>query len=233
MQIPGLYSLFFLACVMLIVPWMAMRSARRLELLRQRDELASLPRKLVWSITVTNQVILLALALLVGATFGYQPFAGLASIDGMDVLAAFGVLALCFLVGFISRVLRSDQERHKMIVSKLSPHTKWEWLLWTLIVLLAAICAEITYRGVAMSIRWHSLGDPWISVLICSIAYAAAHWAQGWKSVLLVAVFALAMHALVAITQTLLLAMAVHAIYIAAGFRINREYMRRERIESS
>ena len=234
MQVPGLPSLVFLAWVLLILPWMAFRSAWRLKFLTLRDELASFPRKVIWSITGINQVILLALALLVGASFGYQPFAAPPSFDGMDVLAAFGALTLCSLVSLASRVIRTDKERHKMIVYKLSPRTKREWLLWTLLVLLGAIGEEIAYRGVAMSILWYSLGNPWISVLICSIAFGAAHWVQGWKSALLIVVFALVMHALVAITQTLLVAMAVHAIYnIVSGYRISRESIRSERLEIS
>lgn len=233
MQLPAWPSLVFLAWILFILPWMAIRSSRKLRFLLRNNE-QELTREVIWVSTVINQFILLALALAVGATFEYQPFAGLTSIDGIDLLAALGALAFCFLIGLISRVIRSDEERRKMIVYKLTPRTRLEWLLWTFTVLLASVTEEIAYRGVAMSILWYSLGDFWASVLICSIAFAVAHSVQGWKSALLILVFALGMHALVAITQTLLLAMAVHAIYdIAARYLLSRESIRGERLETS
>lgn len=89
---------------------------------------------------------------------------------------------------------------------------------------MASVREEIAYRGVAMSILWYSLGNPWIAALICAIAFAAAHWAQGAKSGVFIFFLALMMHGLVAITGTLILAMVVHGIYdFVAGYLISRE----------
>ena len=114
-----------------------------------------------------------------------------------------------------------------MLVYRIAPQTSTEWILWTATVLVASISEEVAYRGVTMQILWYSLGDPWVAVLLCAVAFAAAHMAQGLKSSIFIFGFALIMHALVALTGTLILAMIIHAIYdFAAGYLISIEAKR-------
>jgi len=55
-------------------------------------------------------------------------------------------------------------------------------------------------------------------------AFAVAHSLQGWKSVAVILGFAFLMHALVAVTGSLVPAMAVHLVYdLAAGIAIARQ----------
>ena len=64
----------------------------------------------------------------------------------------------------------------------------------------------------------------WIAAALLSIAFALAHWAQGWKSMVVIAAIALTMHALVQFTGTRVVAMGVHATYdIVAIALISRE----------
>ena len=75
-----------------------------------------------------------------------------------------------------------------------------------------------------MSILWYVFGSPWPAVLICALGFAAAHWSQGWKSVLAIFLIALVAHALVWFTNTLVLMMIVHAAYdFIAGYLIARD----------
>jgi membrane protease YdiL (CAAX protease family) len=109
-------------------------------------------------------------------------------------------------------------------VYKLAPRTPRQWALWALAIACASIAEEAFYRGVGMSILWYSLGNPWISALLCAAAFAVAHSVQGLRSTVFIGLIALVKHALVAITGTLLLAMLVHAVYdLIAGWLIARE----------
>jgi len=91
-------------------------------------------------------------------------------------------------------------------------------------VLVASVAEEAAYRGVGMSILWYSLDNPWAAALLCATAFALALWVQGWRSAIAIFQIALVLHALVEVTGTLVLAMAVHAIYdFVAGSRIARE----------
>ena len=91
-------------------------------------------------------------------------------------------------------------------------------------VIAAAIAEEAAYRGVGMSILWYWLGTPWPAVIILSVAFALAHWIQGWKAGVIIFFIALVAHGLVAFTHTLVLMMFVHAAYnFIAGSMIARE----------
>lgn len=51
------------------------------------------------------------------------------------------------------------------------------------------------------------------SAVICSAAFAFAHWVQGWISILMIFLLAVVMHGLVEYTNSLLPAMVVHGIF--------------------
>lgn len=224
MNVPGLASIVFLTYLLVVLPWAVIRGARRL---RTPETLPS--REKVWLGTLLSQVMLLFLAWMTGRGFDYRIFA-LPSF-GTRVLLAFVVaLAAVFALRAVARALRSEDARRKMIVYRLAPRTPREWTLWTLTVLVASVAEEAAYRGVAMSILWYTFGSPWIAVIVCSIAFAMAHWVQGWKSAVVIFAMALLMHGLVQFTGTLVLAMVVHATYdFVTGYRISRE--RREMAE--
>jgi membrane protease YdiL (CAAX protease family) len=91
----------------------------------------------------------------------------------------------------------------------------------------AGVAEETAYRGVGMALLASSTGSAWIAAAIMSLAFGIAHITQEWKSVWIVVVMAALMHALVAFTGTLVVAMAVHAAYdIAAGVIGSREARR-------
>lgn len=223
MKLPGTASLVFLAYLLVLLPMAGIRSARRL-----RDaKTAGLPsRETIWISTMINLALMLGLAWLVGRSFGFEIFA-VPRVRVVDLLAAGGALTVCFVFRWLVRVLRAESERRKLFVYKLAPRTPREHALSIVTVLLAGIAEEAAYRGVAMAILTYSLGDPWTAALICAAAFAAAHWPQGALSGVLIFAMALLMHALVAWTGTLVLAMIVHVAYdLVAGALIGREAAR-------
>ena len=100
-----------------------------------------------------------------------------------------------------------------MIVYFLAPRTTREWVLKSITVLAASISEEAAYRGVGFAILWYWTGSALLAALICSIAFALAHSIQGWKSMWVIFGIAVIMHGLVYYTETLVLAMIVHAVY--------------------
>lgn len=170
---------------------------------------------------------MLVFALAVGAGFGFEPFYGVSSIGFVEVGAAVLALGFCFLLRFMVRALRSEQERRRLLVFRIAPRTRQEWALWIVTILSASVIEEIVYRGVAMSILWYMLGNAWIAALISAIGFAGAHWTQGAKSGAMIFFIGLIMQGLVAVTATLVLAMIVHAAYdLVAGYLIAREARR-------
>jgi membrane protease YdiL (CAAX protease family) len=160
---------------------------------------------------------MLAAAWAVGNGFGFQIFrppnwhdSGVLS---SGILASCLALACIFVLRSIVRATRTTDERRKMIVYSLAPRTVHEWQLKAATVLMASIAEEAAYRGVGFAIVEYVSRSALIAVIVCSLAFAVAHWMQGWKSMLVIFLFAIIMHLLVAYTETLVFAMLVHAIY--------------------
>ena len=224
MHIPGSMSLLFLGCLLVLMPWIAIRSAA---LLREgRSETAAVPlppRESIWARTIVALGLLFVLAWYTGRGFGFQVFA-VPALGLREIVAAVAALAICFGLRAASRAMHSEAERRGMVVYFLAPRTAREWLLWTAMVLVASVAEETAYRGVGMAVLWYSLGNPYAAAGVCAVAFALAHWTQGWKSAAVIFVIALVMHGLVAFTGTLVLAMVVHAVYdLVAGYLIAQE----------
>jgi len=227
MRMPGAMSLLFLVYLLVLLPYAAIRSAGVIRAARAGVSDRPLPsRESIWARTIVVLGFLLALAWYTGRGFGFRVFA-LPSLAVRDVAAAVVALAAYFGLREVSRAIRSEAERRAMLVYFIAPRTAREWPLWTATVLVASVAEEAAYRGVGMSILWYSLGNPYAAVAICSVAFALAHWTQGWKSAAVIFAMALVMHGLVAFTGTLILAMLVHGLYdLVAGYFIAKEAKR-------
>ena len=223
MKFPGAPSLFFLAFILVLVPFAAWRTALRL---RNQTPGPSVPRLVYWKSAVLFQCFLFILAWAVGGTFAFPIFA-VPHLTAMDVSLAFAALAVFFGLRSFARATRSEEERKTLSVYERAPRTGTELAWFSAAVVAASVAEEAAYRGVGMSILWFWLGNPWIAALLMSIAFALAHWNQGWKSGLVILAFAGVFHALVYATDTLVLAMLVHAAYdFIAGDLIRRQALR-------
>jgi len=94
---------------------------------------------------------------------------------------------------------------------------------WIAVSMLAGISEEITWRGVQTALLNNLTGHLWIAAIICSISFGLAHFNQGWQSAAIIVCFALGFHALVWLSGSLYVAMAVHMAYdIVAGITYGR-----------
>jgi uncharacterized protein len=132
---------------------------------------------------------------------------------------------LAIIVGLmpVSRLMRTADELRNAPVNRMMPQGSRETAIYSLMSVIAGISEEAVYRGVLMQVLWYMLGNPWLAVFIAATAFAVVHGIQGWKSALLVFVIACLMHALVWFTGTLVIAMAVHAIYDLAVPTLRRK----------
>lgn len=105
-------------------------------------------------------------------------------------------------------------------------------LWWIAVSVLAGISEEITWRGVQFALLTYLFGNAWAGAIGSAVMFGLGHTIQGWRSVGIITVFALAFQALVWMTGSLYVAMLVHAAYdITAGFsygRFTRELNARE-----
>lgn len=227
MIFPGLPSLVFLGCLLLLLPWAAVRSARRLAAVRAGTPGVEMPtRRRIWTGTLLLQVMLLYLAWAVGRGFGFELLA-VPRLGPLDVAAAAAALAACLGLRVLIRASMSEEERRRLMVYRLAPRTAAESALRTAAVLVASVAEEAAYRGVGFSILWYTLGNPWVAAAVSAVAFGAVHAIQGWRSVGWIVLFALVLQGLVVLTDTLVLAMAVHAIYdFIAGRQIGIEARR-------
>jgi membrane protease YdiL (CAAX protease family) len=224
-QLPDAASLFFLIFVLVVLPIASLHSGRQLRASAIQYAPDSLRRRL-WIGSAVNLLAILALAWFVGRSFRY-PFFAAPPVTWTAVGATIGALMVCLALRAISEALRDDDERQSILVYWLVPHNARDWLLWTPVVFIAAISEEIAYRGVATAILQAWLHNPWLAALIAAAGFAAAHALQGWKSGVIIFFIALVMHALVAITGTLVYAMLVHAVYdFIAGYLAGRDASR-------
>ena len=220
MHVPGLPSIVFLVYVLLLMPWMALRSKQRLLPRPDPEGAPARPvpsRPQVFASTLVALALLFALSWITARDIGFDPFA-VHAVGAREMLAGAAVLAFHFMVMLANRAVRSREERRTMAVYKLMPRTPAEWALYVVTALTASVAEEAGYRGVLMSVLWFSFGNGWLAAIICATAFAASHALQGWKSGVAIFAMALSMHGLVWFTGTLVVAMVVHAVYdIAAG----------------
>lgn len=220
MELPGVPSLIFLGFLVIVMPWGAWRTARRL---RSTGAGPAVTREQYWRGGVITQLMLLTLAWLTGISWGYRIFA----VDGVELIHAgyaVGALVVCLAMRAVSRSVRSGAELRQLSVYERAPRTAREQAWFTAAVLIASVAEEAAYRGVGFAILWYAIGSPWVPALVMAIAFTLAHWNQGWKSGVTILAFALVFHALVALTGTLIWAMLVHATYdFIAGYEIRRQ----------
>lgn len=213
MQIPGAASQFFLLYLLLLLPWMAIRSSRTI---RRRPEnvtaFSDSELDRIWCGTILNLTIMFVLAWAVGNGFGFQVFA-MPALSVSAGLATVSALSLCLLIRIIVRRTRTDAERQKLVVFALAPRTRRQWLLKSITVLVASVAEESAYRGVGWAILSYSTGNVVVSALVCCLAFAVVHWMQGWKSMLVVFLIAGIMHGLVWCTKSLVPAIIVHGVF--------------------
>jgi membrane protease YdiL (CAAX protease family) len=161
---------------------MGFRGARVIKAAREGKSSRPLPSRVaIWAQTLFALAMMFILAWLTAGTFDAHLFE-MPLLSLRDGLLAAGALAACFILRALLRWARTEHERRQLFVFVLAPRTPLEWLLFAMTAMAAGVAEEAAYRGVGQWILWYSLGNPWVAALICSLAFAMAHWTQGGRA---------------------------------------------------
>jgi len=134
-----------------------------------------------------------------------------------------GVLFLVLAVMFGWTTWRKAVLDRERVVALFMPTNNVERLLWIGSAALAGFGEEITWRGVQTALLTRLTGSVAVAIIIAIATFAIAHAMQGWKSVGVIAIFTAGFHALVWLSGSLYVAMAVHFIYdLTAGLTYGR-----------
>ena len=198
-------GLAFLFLITLYVPFAAIRGARKMSKPGGKPTRA----QLLVSVFVT-QAMMLVIALVVAKVERVRLFPA----------PSFGWKNVALTLGFLVPTLatipwrwswRSVEDKRRMLY--LLPNRTSDLGWWLLVSLAAGIGEEIVYRGVMAALWQRVVGSWWPAILVCSVAFAVAHWVQGLRTVGVITVFAIGNHLIVRACGDLYTAMAIHFVY--------------------
>ena len=206
----GIYHLVFFG---LLMPWSAIKTARRL---KERPFPA---RRKYFAYVIGQQIFFLALSVLVAWREWIDIWAKPKNFWSFGVAA--GLLVILIVV-MKPRWRKAVERRERRVYLFMSGEGK-DKALWVTISLLAGVGEEITYRGVMFTLLWRVTGSAMGAAIIAATIFGVSHLLQGWKSALLIGGFALIFQGLYWISGSLLAPMLVHFIYdVTAGFMYNK-----------
>ncbi len=212
--VPGFAGWFHLVFFGLLIPWAAWRT-------RTQFATQPLPPRRRHFVAVLCQLLLF---LVISLAVAYAEHVELLTLPGggwLPWVAASGLL----LAGIVlmAPLWRRSVERRERKLHLFMPRTPAERGLWVAVAIAAGVCEEVTYRGVMFAVLGGLTGSALAAALLASLIFGLSHIVQGWKSAAIIAVIALLLHGLVALSGTLLLAIAIHGIYdIVAGLAYGR-----------
>lgn len=201
----------FLALVTLYIPFVAVRTARRLRKPEGRPSRTQLLLSVLIS-QVFNLIIALAVAKYEWISLFSPPH-----VDWRNFAYAFAFL----IPGLGTLPMRWNWrtlEEKKKVIWRL-PQKPADLLGWGLVSLGAGTTEEIAFRGVMFQLWLRVIGFWWPTTILCSAVFAISHYIQGWRSMTIIFGMAIATHAIVLATGDLYTVMAIHFIYdLLAGW---------------
>jgi membrane protease YdiL (CAAX protease family) len=216
MNRPTLLGGTLLVYLLVLLPWLAYRSALHLRAARAdgsgSDGTPLPPLAQILASSLFFMALLFCLSWLTGGAYEYPPF-WYRAIGPLEIGSGLLAFAACFGLRLLSRAIRTEEERRAMAVRQLIPRTTPEWALYLGLGIAAGITEEYAYRGVGMWALSLWIGNAWAAALVMAVAFGLAHITQEWKSAGIATAMALLMHGLVALTDTLVVAMVVHITY--------------------
>lgn len=208
--------LVFVAYVFIFLPLLSIRSRHKLtsDALNESGQGTNHMSALYWSLV--SQCTLLLLAWLATSEVSYSPLVA-PETELVDWLYALGAFAVCLGINHLASVGESESEKRQRLPTLWSRHaTKRESALKWLIVLASCVAEEVAFRGVGYFLVVQVLTVPWVAAVAVSLAFGFSHSAQGWRSLIGMLLIGLTLQGLVALTNTLVFAMVVHAAYNTA-----------------
>jgi membrane protease YdiL (CAAX protease family) len=210
--IAGWSFLFFITA---LLPIATIRAARKV---RASGRVPTRKQYLVSVAILQATMLILALATAVAENVVLFPTPSF-GVTNVVVVLAFLVPALGTLPLRWRWKPRDEQQRLLWMLPNRLTDIWW----WTLVALAAGTVEEIVYRGVMATIWKRVFGSWWAAVAICVVAFALAHFAQGWRAVLVILLLATGSHLVVRATGDLYTAMIIHVIYdLLAGLVLLR-----------
>lgn len=198
-------ALPFLFYVLLFVPGLGVYSWYYLQ-----KKSATVPKPKRYRFGISSLVWLLVLTLVVAAAHKITLFPPTRPSARAWVL---GTVFLAAMLGAAGLRLRYTDEAAASRMRLFLPENPTELWYWVPVAVLAGVAEECAYRGVAYVLLLDLFGSAWLSVTICTLAFAVAHIYQGWKSSLEVGALGLLSQFAVFLTGSLYLSIAAHAIY--------------------
>src|SRR3954447_17266316 len=206
-------GLLLLALVGVVLPILIIKSARRLG-----DRPLPISRLSFFRQTILFQLFLGAIAAWTAYAHGI-----LTMPSPQRPLIAWSAAAVMYVVAVGMLKLRwpSRSAASKQRLYDILPHDRAELPAYAILCVVAGTAEEFIYRGVMTELAQRLIGIAIVTIVVMSIAFAAAHAMQGLRSMAAIFVIALACHALVWLAQSLIPAMAVHFAYdLTAGMLI-------------
>jgi membrane protease YdiL (CAAX protease family) len=207
---------YHLAVFGLFIPWAAWRSRRKLA-----DVSRPLPDRVRHYRSQTFLLIAFGGLSLLTARMQALPLLppALPPLSGI----ALGAVVFAVAVTVMRPYWRRAVARKQRVTQLFQAQTPVERAWWLAVAVLAGMSEEITWRGVQFALLQFLTGSALAAALLSAASFALGHAVQGWRSMSIVAVFALVFQALAIATGSLYVPMLVHAAYdITAGWTYGR-----------
>jgi membrane protease YdiL (CAAX protease family) len=201
------------------VPMIAIRSSRHLA-----AGMPMPPRRTLFTRTIFLLAILAFAACVVAYTNEMDLFPRfvLRPVDAGITLAVLAGLGIALPWNW-----RASSPERRARLGTLVPRNRGDAGLWVATSFVAGIGEEIIYRGVLFTLVWRLTNNAWIAALASAASFAAAHFVQGKRAMLVVAAVALLLQVLAWRTGALYASMFVHTAYdLTAGWMYGRWFAR-------
>jgi membrane protease YdiL (CAAX protease family) len=212
----------FIFVVGVLLPLAAMLSARRARAAPSDSKLTKRLRTVV---------VLLALALVAFFVARRDGVSLFPPIQWTLSLAAVSLLVLVGVIALAEGLLRAqtEQRRKELLARQTIPRGSAGRGVWLASVVIAGATEELIFRGVLFALLAAITGSIAAGAMLSAIAFALAHYRQGWKSMAFIAPIALLFQGLVVFGGSLVPAIILHAIYnVARGTRASASRLRTE-----
>lgn len=210
-------AIAFLLLVCAVVPLLAVQSARRLG-----GRPLPVTREQLFANVIATQLFLLAIAWFTAREGGIRLWRSPRHLAWPAAVVILAVALVLLRLRWPSRTPESKARLYGML-----PRNARERLPYAGVCIAAGIAEEIVYRGVLVALLASYTHNVIIAAVISAVVFGISHSIQGRRAVVAIAAIGLVLQSLVAIADSLVPAMVVHALYdFAAGVLIPRWYER-------
>lgn len=204
----------FVIFVVVVVPWAVIKNRE------SALSMASIPLARRFVAMLAPQIVLGVLAVAVGQVEGIELF----PLRAPTIAAWFaGIAFLAIALVLVRPHWRRSVEEGKPTWRLFAPRNRPERRMWVVLSLSAGVGEELVWRGVLPALLTTLTDSLPFAIGVSILSFGIAHAIQGFRSVLAIGAIAAAFHALVLLSGSLYVGMAVHFVYdVIAGFTYAR-----------